>query len=85
MYHLKEAQAALEVKDDVDVVVYQWTMARHGNIAKRCKLYDFDAKRWMDFEGNYTSPPPNKKRVYTPDSPDVIEATKEAQPEEVTV
>jgi hypothetical protein len=27
----------------------------------------------MDFEGNYTSPPPSKKRIETPDSPDVLE------------
>jgi omega-6 fatty acid desaturase (delta-12 desaturase) len=73
IYHLAEAQKVLEEKEDVDVVVYEWTFARHGNIARRCKLYDFDAKRWMDFEGNYTSPPPSKKRVETPDSPDVAE------------
>ena len=84
-YHLKEAQASLEQKDDVDVVVYEWSLARHGNIAKRCKLYDFDAKRWMDFEGNYTSPPPSKKRVYTPDSPDVAEAISEEVREEAVV
>lgn len=73
IYHLAEAQACLEEKEDVDVVVYQWSLARHGNIARRCKLYDFDAKRWMDFDGNYTSPPPGKKRVATPESPDVAE------------
>ncbi|MCA9269026.1 MAG: fatty acid desaturase [Planctomycetales bacterium] len=73
LYHLKEAQECLEHKDDVDVVHYDWTFARHGNICRRCKLYDFDAKRWMDFSGEYTSPPPSKKRVETPDSPDVLE------------
>ena len=74
IYHLAEAQECLEGKEDVDVVTYQWSLARHLNIAKRCKLYDFDAKRWMDFKGNYTSPPPSRRRVATPNSPDVREA-----------
>lgn len=73
IYHLAEAQECLELKQDVDVVVYEWNLARHMNIARRCKLYDFDAKRWLDFAGNYTSPPLSKKRVETPHSPDVVE------------
>lgn len=74
IYHLAEAQACLEEKDDVDVVVYEWSGARHADIARRCKLYDFEAKRWMDFDGRYTSPPPSRKRVATPNSPDVLSA-----------
>lgn len=66
LYNLKEAQAALEEKD-TRVVVYRWSLARHGNICRRCKLYDYDAKRWMDFEGNYTSPPAPKIRDTAPE------------------
>jgi len=72
LYNLAEAQACLETKDDVDVVMYEWSLARHVDIARRCKLYDYDAKRWMDFDGHYTSPPPSRKRLATPDSPDVM-------------
>ena len=76
IYHLAEAQACLEEKEDVDVVVYEWSAARHADIARRCKLYDFEAKRWMDFDGRYTSPPPSRKRVATPNSPDVLAAAE---------
>ncbi len=74
IYHLAEAQACLERKDDVDVVVYEWSAARHADIARRCKLYDYDAKRWLDFSGRFTSPSLSRKRVATPLSPDVLEA-----------
>lgn len=73
-YHLAEAQACLEEKEEIDIVHYDWTIARHVNISRRCKLYDYQAKRWTDFAGNYTSPPPSKKRVASPQSADVIEA-----------
>lgn len=74
IYHLAEAQDCLEQKEDVDVVVYKWTLAQHVNIAKKCKLYDYEVKRWMDFQGNYTSPPASKRRIASPNSPDVTEA-----------
>jgi omega-6 fatty acid desaturase (delta-12 desaturase) len=56
LYNLAEAQERLEELDK-RVVVYRWSGRRHLDICRRCKLFDFDAKRWMDFEGNYTSPP----------------------------
>ena len=65
LYHLAEAQSQLEEADNGQMIVYRWSLAYHGNINRRCKLFDFEAKRWMDFDGNYTSPAP-KKRIVAP-------------------
>ena len=63
LYHLTEAQACLEEKEDLNIIVYRWSPARHSDICRRCKLYDFQAKRWMDFQGNYTSKPPRRRNA----------------------
>ena len=56
LYHLSAAQSQLE-QEDSHMVVYRWTPARHLDICRCCKLYDFQAKRWTDFAGRFTSPP----------------------------
>jgi len=55
LYNLKAAQHVLESQDDEDIIVFHWTPRAHLDVVRRCKLYDYDAKRWMDFRGNYTS------------------------------
>lgn len=55
LYNLKAAQHVLESHDDEDIIVFHWTPWAHLDVVRRCKLYDYDAKRWMDFRGNYTS------------------------------
>ncbi|MEW4486609.1 fatty acid desaturase [Thalassoglobus sp. JC818] len=58
LYHLKEAQQVLEESEEGKIIVFRWSPWAHLDLVKRCKLYDFQAKRWMDFRGNYTSPEP---------------------------
>ena len=75
LYNLLEAQERLE-ESDRRIVVYQWSGARHSDICRRCKLFDFAAKRWTDFDGNFTSPPyrePKKQEVE--EVPETVDAS----------
>ena len=54
-YGLKEAQTALEKEHSGQVVVQPWSLGCFLNITRRCKLYDFDRKVWIDYEGRPTS------------------------------
>lgn len=54
LYHLKTAQRELAASGD-RVIVMKWTPRSHLDVVKRCKLYDYETARWMDFNGNYTS------------------------------
>ncbi|TWT39864.1 Delta(12)-fatty-acid desaturase [Thalassoglobus neptunius] len=56
LYHLREAQQVLEESDAGKIIVFRWTPWAHLDLVRRCKLYDYQAKRWQDFRGNYTSP-----------------------------
>jgi omega-6 fatty acid desaturase (delta-12 desaturase) len=60
---LREAQKVLEASEDGNIIVFHWTPWAHLNVARRCKLYDYEAKRWRDFQGNYTSGQPEGKRI----------------------
>lgn len=53
-YHLARAQALVERQTD-GVHVQTLTLAGVRDVARRCKLYDFDAHRWLDFEGRATA------------------------------
>jgi len=66
-YNLKKAQHRLEEKDPERFVIYNWTLRSHWDVAKRCKLYDFDAKRWTNFKGEFTSD--NSAAVTSPPVP----------------
>lgn len=55
LYQLKQAQARLEEHEKENIIVFHWTPLAHLGVARRCKLYDYQARRWQDFEGNYTS------------------------------
>lgn len=55
LYHLKQAQATLEEHEKENIIVMHWTPLAHLDVVRRCKLYDYQAKRWQDFQGNYTS------------------------------
>lgn len=55
LYHLPEAQKALEEHGDANIVVLKWGVGSHLDIVRRCKLYDYRARRWTDFQGNFTS------------------------------
>ena len=50
LYNLREAQAAVEGAG-AEVVVYRWTPFTFLRHLRRCKLYDFEKRRWVGFDG----------------------------------
>ncbi len=52
LYRVEAAQKALE---GVTVLEQPLTLKYIIDCTRRCKLYDYDARRWMDFSGRYTS------------------------------
>lgn len=54
LYHLRKAQSVLAESEE-EILIHRWTPWSHLDVARRCKLYDYEAKRWQDFQGNYTS------------------------------
>ncbi len=46
LYHLKEAQRDL-APDATELV---WSLRGHLELFRTCRLYDFDAQRWTDYE-----------------------------------
>ncbi len=57
LYHLKEAQQVLEDKLPGCIIVQPFSWRWYFETAARCKLYDFQARTWTDFEGRATAPP----------------------------
>lgn len=57
LYHLPEAQRILEERAEGQIIVSHWTPWNHLSVVRRCKLYDYDAHRWTDYAGEYTSEP----------------------------
>ncbi|MEX2169095.1 MAG: fatty acid desaturase [Pirellulales bacterium] len=55
LYRLPAAQRLIESRERDRIIVFRWSIAAHLDVVRRCKLYDFRARRWMDFEGVYTS------------------------------
>lgn len=56
LYHLTPANRAL-VAAGAPVLEQPFSWASLADTVRRCKLYDYDAQRWTDFDGRYTSPP----------------------------
>ncbi len=56
LYRLREAQELLETREHERIVVFHWSIRSHLDVVRRCKLFDYQARRWCDFEGQYTSP-----------------------------
>lgn len=56
LYRLKEAQKFLETHLPGRIVIQKFSWNWYFDTACRCKLYDFKARRWLDFDGNPTSP-----------------------------
>jgi len=52
--NLGKAQEAFNRLHKVKTVV--WSPALHADILSRCKLYDYAASQWLDFDGNVTGP-----------------------------
>lgn len=55
LYRLKRAQALLEERLAGAIVVQPFSCRWYADTARRCKLYDFEARRWTDFAGRPTS------------------------------
>ncbi len=55
LYRLKQAQAILEVKIPEHIVVQRFSWRWYFDTARRCKLYDYQARCWTDFSGVPTS------------------------------
>lgn len=51
LYRLKRAQALLERRLAGAIVVQPFSWKWYADTARRCKLYDFKARRWIDFAG----------------------------------
>jgi len=56
LYRLKAAQALLEERLPGSIVVQPFSWAWYADTARRCKLYDFKLRCWIDFGGRPTSP-----------------------------
>jgi omega-6 fatty acid desaturase (delta-12 desaturase) len=55
LYRLKRAQALLEDKLAGSIVVQPFSWRWYADNARTCKLYDFEARRWLDFTGRPTT------------------------------
>lgn len=53
-YNLKAAQEKLVQKHGEDVVAYTVGWQKLQEITRKCKLYDYDNRQWIDYEGNPT-------------------------------
>lgn len=54
-YRLKAAQAQLNLLLGEHAVVEKFTLRSFLDTLRRCKLYDFDQHRWLDFDGRPTT------------------------------
>ena len=59
LYRLKRAQALLEDKLAGAIVVQPFSWRWYADTARRCKLYDFEARCWTDFSGRPTAGSPS--------------------------
>jgi omega-6 fatty acid desaturase (delta-12 desaturase) len=61
LYRLKKAQALLEKQLPGRIVIQMFSWRWYFDTARRCKLYDFNARCWTDFSGKPTSVPDNTR------------------------
>ena len=57
LYRLKRAQKLLEGKLPGRIVVQPFSWRWYADTARRCKLYDYQARCWTDYAGRPTSTP----------------------------
>jgi omega-6 fatty acid desaturase (delta-12 desaturase) len=55
MRRLESAQERLEELLGEPIVNYRWSWREYRRILSRCKLYDYDGRKWLDFEGMPTT------------------------------
>jgi omega-6 fatty acid desaturase (delta-12 desaturase) len=56
-YHLKKAQAALAGLVEPHIITMPFTVGNMRDVLRRCRLYDYDAHAWLDFDGQVTAIP----------------------------
>ena len=57
LYHLRDAQARLEAAYPADVPVERLTPGYVLRLLRTCRLYDYDRRQWLDYDGTPTAPP----------------------------
>jgi omega-6 fatty acid desaturase (delta-12 desaturase) len=65
-YRLKAAQAALAEIAAPPVIAMRFTPANLRDVVTRCRLYDYDAHAWLDFDGEVMARPLERARVAAP-------------------
>jgi len=56
LYHLPEAQQKIEKAYRREIVRVLWTPGNFRRMLKTCRLYDYAAHRWLDYDGTPTTP-----------------------------
>ncbi len=57
LYRLSESQRCLERAYGDSIVVEPWSFSGLGKTLARCKLYDYESHRWLNFQGRQTTGP----------------------------
>jgi omega-6 fatty acid desaturase (delta-12 desaturase) len=52
---LREAQDRLDELLEGEILIQKWSLPAMFDILARCKLYDYDAHRWTDYDGRPTA------------------------------
>jgi omega-6 fatty acid desaturase (delta-12 desaturase) len=68
-YNLKRAQAALTDIVEPNIISMQFTVGNMRDVLRRCRIYDYDAHAWLDFEGQRTAVTLDIRKVRTPAAP----------------
>jgi omega-6 fatty acid desaturase (delta-12 desaturase) len=55
LYRLQEAQNTLETLLPERIFIQKFSWEWYFDTARKCKLYDFENKAWLDFDGNKTA------------------------------
>ena len=55
IWGLEGAEKRVRADAGGDIVMERWTLAKHRDILRRCRLYDYDEHRWLDYDGRPTS------------------------------
>lgn len=56
IYNLASSQRALEASYGDDIVRHRWTPVWYWRLFRTCQLYDYRSRRWMSYDGEYTTP-----------------------------
>jgi acyl-lipid omega-6 desaturase (Delta-12 desaturase) len=51
LYNLGKVQSFIETEHPGTMPTYRWTPSTYMKILKHCRLYDYRAQQWLDFDG----------------------------------